>query len=98
MDYYSTLGVPRDASQEEIKKAYRKLAMTHHPDRGGNPTEFQKLNDAYEVLSDISKRQQYDNPSARNPFNDGHPFNQHNVDIGDLFSQIFGGRFGQVGV
>ena len=98
MDYYNTLGVPRDADQDTIKKAYRKLAMTHHPDRGGNPTDFQKLNDAYEVLSDISKRQQYDNPSARNPFNDGHPFNQHNVDIGDLFNQIFGGRFGAGGV
>jgi curved DNA-binding protein CbpA len=47
MDHYNTLGVLRDASQEEIKIAYRKLAMTHHPDRGGNPAEFQKLNDAY---------------------------------------------------
>jgi curved DNA-binding protein len=97
MDYYSTLGVPRNASQEEIKKAYRKLAMTHHPDRGGNPTEFQKLNDAYEVLSDISKRQQYDNPAARNPFM-GQQFEQNNFDIGDLFNQIFGGRHGQAGV
>lgn len=96
MDHYSILGVSRDASQEEIKKAYRKLAMTHHPDKGGNPTEFQKLNDAYEVLGDASKRQQYDNPAAhvQNPFNGGFHFHQNNVDLGDLFHQIFGGRQG----
>ena len=91
MDYYSTLGVPRNASQEEIKKAYRKLAMTHHPDKGGNPTEFQKLNDAYEVLSDASKREQYDNPAARNPFS-SQQFDQNNFDLSDLFNHIFGGR------
>ena len=80
MDHYSTLGVSRDASQEEIKKAYRKLAMTHHPDKGGNPGEFQKLNDAYEVLSDVSKRQQYDNPASHNPFM-GQQFEEHNYHI-----------------
>jgi curved DNA-binding protein len=92
MDHYNTLGVLRDASQEEIKKAYRKLAMTHHPDRGGNPAEFQKLNDAYEVLSDASKRQQYDNPATHmnNPFM-GQQFDQHNFDLSDIFSHIFGG-------
>ena len=96
MDHYNTLGVPRDASQDEIKKAYRKLAMTHHPDKGGNPVEFQKLNDAYEILSNTDKRFQYDNPSARpsNPFGGGFHFDQHNVDLGDLFSQIFGGGRG----
>jgi curved DNA-binding protein len=93
MDHYSTLGVPRDASQDEIKKAYRKLAMTHHPDKGGNPAEFQKLNDAYEVLSDASKRQQYDNPTARNPFM-GQQFDQNNFDLSDIFNHIFGGGRG----
>ena len=94
MDHYSTLGVPRNASQDEIKKAYRKLAMTHHPDKGGNPVEFQKLNDAYEVLSNTDKRLQYDNPSSRpnNPFGAGNQFD--NFDLSDIFSQIFGGGRG----
>jgi curved DNA-binding protein len=91
MDHYNTLGVPRNASQEEIKKAFRKLAMTHHPDKGGDSAEFQKLNDAYEVLGDPAKRQQYDNPNRRNSINDGFQFNQDNFNLNDLFSQIFGG-------
>lgn len=91
MDHYSTLGVPRDASQEEIKKAFRKLAMTHHPDKGGDPNEFQKINEAYEVLGDVDKRFQYDNPAARqNPFAGGFQFNQQAFDLNDIFSQIFG--------
>jgi len=91
MDHYSTLGVSRDASQEEIKKAYRKLAMTHHPDKGGNPVEFQKINDAYEVLGDATKRMQYDNPQPRQtPFNGGFQFHQNGFDLNDIFSQIFG--------
>lgn len=97
MDHYSTLGVSRDASQEEIKKAYRKLAMTHHPDKGGNPAEFQKINDAYEVLGDVTKRQQYDNPQINQRQFGGFQFNQNHFDINDLFSQIFGtGRHGGI--
>jgi curved DNA-binding protein len=93
MDHYSTLGVSRNASQEEIKKAYRKLAMTHHPDKGGDPTEFQKINEAYEVLGDPTKRQQHDSPQARpNPFDGG--FNHDGFNLNDLFSQIFGGGRG----
>lgn len=91
MDHYSTLGVPRDATQEEIKKAYRKLAMTHHPDKGGDPAAFQKLNDAYEVLGDAAKRQQYDNPAMQNSFGN-FQFDQHNFDLNNLFSHIFGTR------
>jgi curved DNA-binding protein len=96
MDHYSTLGVSRDASQEEIKKAYRKLAMTHHPDKGGNPAEFQKLNDAYEVLSNPDKKLQYDNPSVRsnNPFGSDFQFDQNNFDLSNIFSHIFGGGRG----
>ena len=59
-DYYEILGVSKDASQEEIKKAYRKLAHKHHPDKGGDEEKFKKINKAYQVLSDEKKRAQYD--------------------------------------
>ena len=63
-DYYQSLGVSRDASAAEIKKAYKKLAMKHHPDRnqGNKESEekFKELSEAYEVLSDSNKRQTYD--------------------------------------
>ncbi len=59
-DYYATLGVPRTASQDEIKKAFRKLARTHHPDAGGDETRFKEINEAYEVLSDEKKKALYD--------------------------------------
>jgi len=63
-DYYQILGVPRGASDDEIKKAYRKLAMKHHPDRNrGNKTsedKFKEINEAYDVLSDAQKRKRYD--------------------------------------
>ncbi len=91
MDYYNTLGVPRDADQDTIKKAYRKLAMQHHPDKGGDPNEFQKINEAYEVLGDTDKRIQYDNPqSQQQGFPGGFSFHTHGFDINDIFSQIFG--------
>jgi len=97
-NYYDTLGVPRDASQEEIKKAYRKLAMQYHPDKGGDINKFQEISNAYETLSDPDKRFQYDNPSARqqhNPFGDhpgGFSFNMNGFDLNDLFGQAFGHR------
>lgn len=60
-DYYKILGVSKGASDDEIKKAYRKAAHKHHPDKtGGNEAEFKKVNEAYQVLSDKAKRQQYD--------------------------------------
>ena len=59
-DYYKTLGVSRDASPEEIKKAFRKLARQHHPDAGGDEAKFKEINEAYEVLSDEKKRNLYD--------------------------------------
>lgn len=60
-DYYDILGVSKDASDDEIKKAYRKAAHTHHPDKeGGDEAKFKEVNEAYQVLSDAQKRQQYD--------------------------------------
>lgn len=59
-DYYSVLGVSKDSSIEEIKKSYKKLALKHHPDRGGNPETFKEINEAHDVLSDPQKKQRYD--------------------------------------
>jgi DnaJ family protein A protein 2 len=71
-DYYNILGVSKNASDDEIKRAYKKLALKTHPDKnGGDDTEFKKINLAYETLSDPNKRNAYDNP---NPFESGNPF------------------------
>ena len=59
-NYYDILGVPKTASADEIKKAFRKSARKHHPDAGGSEEKFKELNEAYEVLSDKEKRSQYD--------------------------------------
>ena len=60
-DYYKILGIPKNSSQEEIKKAYYKLAHLYHPDKkGGDETKFKEINEAYQVLSNKEKRAQYD--------------------------------------
>lgn len=59
-DYYEILGISKSASVDDIKKSYRKLAMEHHPDRGGNAEKFKELSEAYAVLSDQQKREAYD--------------------------------------
>lgn len=104
-DYYEVLGVGKNASADEIKKAFRRLAIQHHPDKeGGDETKFKEINEAYEVLKDQSKRQRYDQfghagvggsaASDGNPFGGG--FNGQNInfdfgDLGDMFSNFFGG-------
>jgi molecular chaperone DnaJ len=106
-DYYDILGVKKDASADEIKKAFRRAAVEHHPDRGGDETKFKELNEAYEVLKDTDKRKRYDQfghagvggGAGGNPFGGGFggaPGQNINFDFGDLglgdiFSSFFGG-------
>ncbi len=100
-DYYDILGVSKNASQEEIKKAYRKLAHKHHPDKGGDAERFKKINEAYRILSDQSKRSQYDRfgkagTNTRSGFGgyQGDFSEGVNFDFGDIFGEFFGGGFG----
>ncbi len=90
-NYYETLGVAKTASPEEIKRAYRKLASQHHPDKGGDTAKFQQIEEAYRILSDPQKRAEYDNPAPQmGP--GGFHFNFGNGDLGDIFAQFgFGG-------
>ena len=94
MDYYSILGIPKNASDTDIKKAFKKKSMEHHPDRGGNEEEFKKINEAYQTLKDPNKRQQYDNPQ---PEWQEMQFNSGNMGgFEDLFAQFgFGQGFGR---
>lgn len=86
MDYYSVLGVNRSASASDIKQAYRKLASKHHPDRGGNEAEFKRIQEAYDILGDAAKRQQYDNPQ---PNYGGFDQQFYQGFGGDPFEQMF---------
>jgi molecular chaperone DnaJ len=106
-DYYEILGVGKDASADELKKAYRKAAVKYHPDKeGGDEAKFKEAGEAYDVLKDAQKRQRYDqfghagvggsggggSSAGGNPFEG---FNSQNFDfgdgLGDIFSQFFGG-------
>jgi curved DNA-binding protein len=98
MDHYSTLGVAKTATPDEIKRAFRKLASQHHPDKGGDTKKFQEIQAAYDTLGDVAKRQAYDNPAAFGNFNSGAPnfnFNFGGGDINDIFGQMFGQAFRQ---
>lgn len=70
-DYYKTLGVEKNASKEDIKKAFRKLAHEHHPDKGGNAEKFKEVSEAYSTLSDDNKRAQYDTYGSAGPAGSG---------------------------
>lgn len=92
-DYYSTLGINKTAGQDEIKKAYRRLASQHHPDKGGDTAKFQQIEEAYRILSDPEKRQQYDNPAPQG----FQQFGGMPPGFEDMMSQMFGGGgFGDI--
>lgn len=92
-DHYATLGVARNASADEIKRAFRKLASQHHPDRaGGDTKKFQEIQAAYDTLGDDQKRAAYNNPQPQHPFGGG-SFHQ-NFDFDEIFN-MFGTKFQQ---
>jgi DnaJ-class molecular chaperone len=92
MSHYDTLGVNRDATQEEIKRAFRKLASQHHPDKGGDTQKFQEIQKAYEILSDTQKKAEYDNPAPQG-FHFNHQGGGMPPGMDDIFRQ-FGFGFG----
>jgi molecular chaperone DnaJ len=111
-DYYETLGVGKDASADEIKKAFRRKAIELHPDKeGGDEAKFKEVNEAYEVLKDQSKRQRYDqfghagvggaSGGGGNPFGGPQGQEMHfdfgDLGLGDIFGSFFGGQNGQQG-
>ena len=101
-DYYSILGVDKGASAEEIKKSYRKLAVKYHPDKNLDnkdaESKFKEINEAYDVLGDPKKKQDYDSGGTSNDFFDSYPGFSHGYgggfeDIFQHFGDIFGGGF-----
>ncbi|KAI7734719.1 hypothetical protein M8C21_015426 [Ambrosia artemisiifolia] len=91
--YYEILGVPKNASQDDLKKAYRKAAIKNHPDKGGDPEKFKELAQAYEVLSDPEKREIYDE-YGEDALKEGMGGGGGGHDPFDIFSSFFGGGGG----
>jgi len=93
-NHYETLGVKTSATADEIKRAYRKLASQHHPDKGGDVKKFQEIEEAYRILSDPQSREQYDNPAPNFGSFGQHGPGMQGFDFDTIFD-IFGARFGQ---
>ena len=93
MDPYKTLGVDKNASQDEIKKAFRKKALEHHPDKGGSEEKFKQINEAYSMISDSNKRSHHD--AKRDGFGRGFGFDfdfSTGSPFGDMFHDVFGAK------
>lgn len=92
-NFYETLGVNETATQEEIKKSYRKLAVEHHPDKGGDENKFKEISEAFDTIGDNDKRQQYDNQRS-NPFGGGgfNPFGGGGNPFEDMFNNMHSQR------
>jgi molecular chaperone DnaJ len=109
-NYYETLGIDKKATQEDVKKAFRKLAQKHHPDKGGDEAKFKEITEAYSILSDEKRRREYDNYGQTFPGGGPQPgaggFNGGGFDFGgfgnggvefdisDLFGDLFGNTRG----
>jgi molecular chaperone DnaJ len=96
-DYYEILDIPRNASNDEIKAAFRKLARQYHPDvnkEDGAEEKFKELNEAYGVLSDPEKRARYDRFGKEGLGNMGGGFHDYTTDFADIFEELFGRGFG----
>lgn len=97
-DYYDILGVPKSATADEIKRAYRKAAVQHHPDKtGGDDAKFKELGEAYETLSDPEKRAGYDQFGQAGAQGGGYDFNGAGFDFSDILNQFMGGMGGMGG-
>lgn len=102
-DYFTILGVNAEASEDDIKRAYRTLAMKHHPDRGGDQAKFQEIQEAYSVLTDPQRRAEWEAQRHGNPFGQGMPGGFHfnfnfggpgqGFDINDIFNNFNGDPF-----
>ena len=94
MDYFKVLGVKETSTDDEIKKAFRKLSMKHHPDRGGDEEQFKKINEAYQTLGDADKRRIY-KMKGNNRFStiNGQQQSFQRGDLDPIFNMIFGGGF-----
>jgi DnaJ-class molecular chaperone len=87
---YDVLGVPRGCSKDDLKKAFKRLAVQMHPDKGGDPEKFKELGNAYEVLSDDEKRERYDQLGDEGYDNNGGVGGMHGMDAHSIFEQFFG--------
>ncbi|MBQ1447708.1 MAG: DnaJ domain-containing protein, partial [Erysipelotrichaceae bacterium] len=99
-DYYEILGIDRNATEDQIKKAYRTLAKKYHPDVNKAPDaeeKFKEVNEAYSILSDPQKKATYDQYGKDGLNNAGYNTNFSNDDLNDIFNSFFGGGFSDFG-